>query len=240
MKKIHAFIICWEGKEENTKHISEEIISKVDYLTVIYSNSNNLKVYGQGEWIQVPNDWYFGKKFKKTLGLIKSDYVMHIHGDTFTDNWPLIVDKFQESIANIPSLGIWCPEINFTPWKTNEVEILRSTDGRYSFVAQSDCLVWGITKNVILRLNDFNYELNNIGWGIDWGAVCFSYINNLSVVRDLSVFLSHNQGSGYDISLADQQMRHFFSQYTAQEMIMYQALTNHINFRRIGNIDISI
>jgi hypothetical protein len=39
----------------------------VDRVTVIYSDRDNLEVSGAGQWLQVPDEWFYGRKFKAIL-----------------------------------------------------------------------------------------------------------------------------------------------------------------------------
>jgi len=248
--KTSAFIICWPGKEKNARYIAKKILNYVDQLVVVYSTKNNFLLSGAGKWIQVPDDWYYGKKFKKILQLNKCDTMLHIHADAFCNNWIKLVKDFKEANKIFPNLGVWMPKeknkkyfiysdifnenykkylnTNFTT--ALDMNYLRKKMSknlldRYSFVCQSDTTIWGITKKVILRMKKINYEFNNLGWGIDSASLAYSYCNNLIVVRDNSSSFKHQNHqlktkSNYNHVNALIQMNSFFNQLTFQEIVL--------------------
>lgn len=245
--KTSAFIICWPGKEKNARYIAKRILTYVDQLVVIYSTKNNSLLSGAGKWIQVPDDWYYGKKFKKTLELNKCDSMIHIHADAYSDNWIKLVKDFKETKKNFPNLGIWMPiekkkryfvysnilnEDYKKFFNINDTNALNSNffkenniSNRYNFVCQSHTTVWGVTKKVILRMKKNNYEFNNLGWGIDSVALAYAYCNNLIVVRDNSSSFKHKSHqprtkSNYNHANALIQMNFFLKQLTLQERLL--------------------
>lgn len=260
-----VFIICWPGKEKNARHIAKSILNYVDQLFIIYSTNDNSLFYGAGKWVKVPDNWYYGKKFKKTLQLNKCDSMLHIHADAFCCNWGKLVKNFKETNKIFPNLGLWMPFekhknyfkfsniLNQTYKERLKNEYLTILDSdilykkisknlldRYNFVCQSDTTVWGITKKVILRMKKIDYEFNNLGWGIDTVALAFSYCNNLLTVRDnFSSFIhkSHllNKKSNYNHSNALIQMNNFFNQLTLQEILLIKLFHQYFLF----NIEIS-
>jgi len=233
--KIGAFIICWTGKEENAKIIANEIINLVDELYIIYSNKDNNIISGSGVWVKVPDDWFFGSKFRETLLISTSNSILHIHADTYSENWPNIINNFKNALKLFPNLGIWTPEIKTTTWNTSAVSITSISETNYVFVAQTDCLVWGITSEVINRLKTLNYDSNKYGWGIDFAAVAFSYVNNLLVIRDTSIKIIHHKGTGYSESEANVQMIQFLEQLTMQEKVMAELLNRYVNYNSFVN-----
>jgi hypothetical protein len=247
--KISAFIICWPGKEKNAQYIAKCIFKYVDQLVTIYSTKDNSLVSGAGKWVKVPDEWYYGKKFKKTLELNKCDSMIHIHADAYSDNWIKLVKNFKQSINLFPNLGIWMPKekiklfdssnifhrrfkntkkINFNSILDiiPKVEINNKTieTNRFIFSCQTDTTIWAITKKVISRLKKINYNFNNLGWGIDSFALAYSYSNNLLVIRDNSSTFKHDffkkRISNYSHANALIQMNYFFKQLTLQEKII--------------------
>ena len=228
MTTLSVFIICWAGKEANAESIAKQIAGHVDQLVIIYSTIDASKRSGSGIWVQVPNDWYFGKKFSKSLELNTCNQMVHIQADAHFDDWNSLIDQFKCATQNIGNLGIWSPNFDNTNWDTSSVEVLSSPDNRYAFVVQTDCIVWGITESVIQRLKKLNYESNNLGWGIDWAAATFCFTRNMLVVRDLQMNVRHEQGTGYEINEAAIDMSNFLKQLSPQEKIMYKILNRFV------------
>lgn len=232
MATLSVFIVCWPGKESNAELIARQIHGHVDQLVVIYSTKDTSTLNGFGDWVQVPDSWYYGKKFARSLELNVCSHMLHIQADAHFDDWKILIDQFKHATHNLGNLGIWSPDCNNTVWNTSSVKILPSPDKRYVFVAQTDCIVWGMTEPVIRRLKLLDYEFNNLGWGIDWVAVTFCFTRNLLVARDLWVAVRHEMGTGYETNEAAKEMSKFLKQLSPQEKIMYKLLNQFINSRR--------
>jgi hypothetical protein len=224
MPSLSAFIICWEGKEKNAQFIADQLVTCIDELVVIYSNKSNTSWSGKGTWQIVPDDWFFGRKFAKALELNSADEMLLVQADASCEDWATIVNQYRETRSKFSDLGLWAPEIDFTPWDIPKTEIARTVDGRYSVTMQTDGIVLGITSPTLERLKKLNYENNNLGHGIDWVAILFCYVNNLMVLRDLSVKIIHPESRGYSTGEAIRQMEKFLEQLTMTEKVMYLVL----------------
>lgn len=66
----------------------------------------------------------------------------------------------------------------------------------------------------------------------DWVALCYTYANNGIAVRDRSVSVRHDPGSGYPPQHAARQMDAFLQQMTLPEQVQYQFLQLAIQTRR--------
>ncbi len=232
MKTLHTFIICWPGKEEYAEQISSHLVGGVDPVTVIYSTSDESVRNGSGTWVQVPNAWFYGRKFRRAAELSSADITLIIHADVSCTDWKRIVDRCKEIHEIVPSLGVWSPEVNFTPWDTPSVEISRDPENQLSFVTQTDGIVWSVSKPVLERLKELEYEENNLGWGIDWAAISFAYANNLLVARDLSVEVVHPRSTGYGYGDACGQMDRFLAQLSRQEQVACKLLSDFVAHKR--------
>lgn len=230
---IHAFVISWDGMHDKAKFISEQIISHVKNLTVIYSNAENFDEVGVGDWVRVDNKLFFGHKFKKCLDIYQDGIFLLIHADADCSDWLCLINKCQMINKN-SAVGVWAPNTYHTGWATEIVEIGRDENLNYSFVAQTDGIVFSMSKHVIERMRFLKYEKNNLGWGIDWAAICFSYCSNKLIIRDHSLFVAHPQGSGYRKEEAVYQMKEFMSQLTIQEKLMYKLLSLHVDVMKIN------
>lgn len=224
LQSLHAFIICWTGKEEASRHIAEAILPCVDHLTVIYSNATDSDQDGAGNWIKVPDDWFYGRKCAKCLELNKGSIMLHITPDVTTENWPQLVRQCRSVHTLYENTGIWAPDIDFTDWVLKTVKIGTIKNTQLALVTQTDSVVWSMSTPVIRRLQQLDYECNNFGWGIDWLAISFAMANNLLVVRDMSVKVIHPKSTGYCSRLAAGQMRAYLAQMTPQENMQYTLL----------------
>ena len=229
--KIHCVIISWQGFYNNTVLIAEQVVNSVDDLTIVYSNQMESEEYGPGTWIRTPNDWFYGRKFKKALDCIRDDEVLLlIQADVSYRDWPELIDRCRDVMENINHVGVWAPDITETSWTEKRVYVAGVKELKIEFVAQTDGIVFCYSQDIIRRLKELNYENNNLGWGIDWAAICYSLINNKLVIRDASIVVNHKAGSGYLINEAANQMRGFLTQLTPQEVVMYKILDAYTSY----------
>lgn len=58
---IHAFVISWSGKHENSISIAEKIKKHVSRITIIYSDPDSeMSLQSSCEMVRVTNDWILG------------------------------------------------------------------------------------------------------------------------------------------------------------------------------------
>lgn len=228
---MHAFIICWTGMEENARAIAEAIVDDAEFLTVIYSNNQESDTTGPGTWIRVPDAWFYGMKFRECLRLHRSGIMLQIQADANSADWGKVLRNCRQAHADHAMLGIWGPDLDYTPWN---IDIAKTGDlekGRLALVAQTDGIVWSLSEQILARLGELDYECNNIGWGIDWIAIAYARCHNLLVARDLSITIQHPSGTAYSRDLATEQMQAFLAQMTAQEADQYMLLNSFIGQR---------
>lgn len=228
---IHCIIISWENHHQESFKIAEAVFAHVDKLSVIYSNQSETLESGPGSWIRVPNDYFYGKKFKVALDLIAKDEVLLlIQADANSEDWPSLIARCRLLMESNESIGVWAPDINHSSWTNERVRIAENPHQNVMFVTQTDGIVFSYNSRVLDRLRQLNYENNNLGWGIDWLAICFAYTNDMYVIRDGSITVGHPVGSGYSSSEAQTQMNEFFLQMTPKEIIMLKLLDSFSDF----------
>ena len=210
---IHAVIISWEGQNDRALAIARALEGSVGKLTVIYSNTAGDRETGPGTWMQVPQSWYFGRKFAAALDLVtRSEIQLQIQADVSYDAWPALAEDCARAFAQHPRIGVWTPELSWTPWPTPVVEEGPLDDSGLIRVAQTDGVVWAIAPAVLDQLRPLDYEVNNLGWGIDWVAVSHARKLGLDVVRDPRHLVQHPEARGYHGGEAAQHMKGFLAQ----------------------------
>lgn len=228
MLKISSYIISWEGKHQSAAKIAMEVEPHVDELFVIYSNNADLPEEGAGSWIKVPNSFYFGKKFETAIRSFNSDIFLLIHADSDTTDWQSLVVRCRKVFSS-KKLGVWAPTISYTPWTEAKTLILHHPEKDLDLVAQTDGIVVAYSAPVADRLRQLNYNTNNIGWGIDWTAICYAYSTGLTVARDRQIKVTHPKGTGYQHAQAFIQMENFLEQLTVQEKVQFRLLSHFTN-----------
>lgn len=230
---IHVFIIGWEGKLDRARDIAAAIVPFIPRVTVVYSQASETDVDGPGEWLRVPNADFFGKKFSRCLDAFTGGTFLLIHADTDFHDWGQLVRRCVAAFAELPNLGVWSPEISHTWWRTSTVELLpvSGMPGLIS-VAQTDGIVFALAPRVVDRLRQFDYSVNNLGWGIPLAAVVYARTAGLMICRDMTLSVSHDTSRGYRDEAAAAQMRAFQEQFTLVELDQLILLRSYATTRR--------
>src|SRR5579859_2995411 len=121
--RIHAFIISWEGHRDKAAKIAASLKDATSFLTVIYSNRANEPEEGPGEWIKVPDDYFYGRKFRSCLDRFRGDIMLQIQADAESDDWLEVIRSIEHCYSAIPKLEIWSPEVDYSYWTTQKVSI---------------------------------------------------------------------------------------------------------------------
>lgn len=223
--KIHAIVIAWPGVTSNAASMVEQLHGHADDCTVIYSQSAVVDgCTGAGEWLEVPDEWYFGRKFSQALRVCRGDVLLLLHADARHDDWRLVLNACRQQFERITDLAVWSPVADVTHWPLAKVGLMPMEGSTCHSVVQTDCIVCAFSSSVVNRLKALDYTHNNLGWGIDWAAIAYAYSHHMLVVQDASVQIRHSSGTGYDKQEALRQMEAFMQQLTHQERVMVQLL----------------
>jgi hypothetical protein len=216
---LHVNILAWVGHEEKARIIEEAVRPHADQVSVIYSVPAEPPDFPQ-TWTQVDYACFFGCKFREALALHKTGTMLQIQADAHIDNWGQLISRCRDAFDTIPDLGVWGPDVDYTMFTTDKVFISEfDRDKSLISVRQTDAIVWAISETVIERMGQADYSGNRLGWGIDSMAIAFAYANNMLVLRDTSLLVSHPKGMGYGQDEATQQLNWFLEQMTPQEKI---------------------
>jgi len=229
--KLKALVIGWEGKEERASAIALRLRDHVDSVRLTYSTRGGDIVIPRVEGIRVPSESYFGSKFEHSIRHWNDEAMLLVHADTFATDWKEVAAACSRALDS-PPIKLWSPEIDVTPWPTALVQFDQSSTSSYLAVVHTDAIVLGLAPEVVQRLRQLDYRGNNLGWGIDWAALCYTYANNGIAVRDRSVSIRHDTGTGYPLQDAARQMEAFLGQMTLPEQIQHRFLQLSIQTRR--------
>jgi hypothetical protein len=215
---LHAVIFCWPGKETNARCIASVLHDHVEHLAVIYKNDNGRTEDGWGEWHKVPNQWYFGRQCKRSFELFRGDVLLQIQADVYYRDWPRLVRRCREAFRSSARVGVWAPDVFYC---AHPPELTRLAPGGWEQminVSRTDGIVWALARPVVTLLDQLNYEVNNLGWGIDDAAAAYARFLDLRVLIDTSLSPEHPKGSGYSHGDALRQRQAFISQLPKQEI----------------------
>ncbi|MGR3622867.1 glycosyltransferase [Pseudophaeobacter sp.] len=228
---IHVVIVSWDGYHRQAHQIAREIEPAADRLSVIYSNQAETPETGPGNWVQVPQSWFFGKKFRKSLDfLAPGETMLQIQADATSTDWAGLATACRHSLMDHPGIGIWSPDVHWTPWPSDIVGLGHLDGTRLLQVQQTDGIVWALTPEITDELRTLNYDRNNLGWGIDWAAICIAQDKQRIAVRDESQSVEHPESRGYNGGEASQHMKNFISQFPADRQTVFLLL--HSKFQK--------
>lgn len=216
---LFVVIISWDGMHDRASAIAKAIEPHVERLDVIYSNHAACLEDGPGTWHNVPQESYFGHKFRLSLDLHggADEPMLQINADAEHDDWPALIRSVRSAFELHPDIGVWGPEIDWTPWPTDLVATGKPDASGLIDALQSDGVVWALAPAVLARLAAMDYRTNNLGWGIDWAAMCFAQAAGLRVVRDPAILVRHPESRGYDSAVAEAGMETFLAQLDRQD-----------------------
>ena len=226
-------VISWNGFGARARHIAQQLNGLPGVrLRVIYSNAAEAPESGAGSWLQVPNEHYFGAKFSAALPGFDNDVLMIVQADALCEDWRGMVQRCQLRFAQRPRLGLWAPRIAYTPWLPKRVDVRLLPGENLTEVAHTDAIVLAMSRQVVQRLRDLDYRENNIGWGIDWIAICYCYTRGLAVLREDGLAVAHPPSRGYDSRLATAQWLAFMRQMSEAEQSMFEILKRYTAEKR--------
>lgn len=227
---LHAAVISWPRTAQTSRAIAAALQPQIDRLTVVYSNPQRARESGCGDWVQVPDHVYFGGKFLCAAQRGREDVLLLIHADAQCGDWGALARRCR-AVLGRGGVGVWAPAVSHTHWVDALVELRRDVGSELAEVAQTDCVVFALARPVVDRLLELDYARNNLGWGIDWAAICHSHVRGLQVLRDHAVGVQHLPGRGYETGPAMVQMRAFLAQLTPAEQLAYRRLAGGIDAR---------
>jgi hypothetical protein len=234
---VEVIVISWQGMGESSRRIADQVDGMPGVrLRIIYSNKADAQEQGPGLWQRVPDTSFFGQKFAAALADFGADVLLLIQADALFTDWSLIVARCQARFAQRPRLGMWAPRINYTPWTPERVDVRSLGDQGLTAVAQTDAIVLAFSGSTIERLRQLDYGCNNLGWGIDWIAICHCYVRGLEVLREDDQTVAHPPSRGYAWREAVVQWRAFMRQMNDEEQAMFQILLRYTAERRRGLI----
>jgi hypothetical protein len=227
---LYVVIISWDGMHDRAAAIAKAIEGHAERLDVIYSNHAATPEEGAGQWHRIAHEAYFGHKFRLSLDLHDGadEPMLQINADAETDDWPALVAAARAAFDRDPSIGVWGPEIDWTPWPTDLVATGASDAAGLLDVLQSDGVVWALAPAVLSRLSQLDYQANNLGWGIDWAAMSLAHAAGLRVVRDPSVLVRHPESRGYDSAAAEAGMETFLAQLAPEHQDRIAAIRQQL------------
>lgn len=228
--KIHAFVISWSGYSNNAAKIAHELGPIVDKLTVVYSNAEGNLEKGKGNWISVPDDWFYGKKHLKCLQEFEGEIFLQIQADAECLDWQRLIEFCRNAFERDKSLGVWAPLVIGSAHTAES--IFQDNDLTSKSVALVDAIVWAMRSDIVNRMHPLPFQANKYGWGIDLAACVMAWSNGFKVTIESGIKVNHKYGSGYDRSEAQSLMRDFLAQLPEPQMELLNIFVSDADLRR--------
>ena len=230
---IQVFIISWKDQHENAVTIYEQILALQVPVRIIFSDPNSSYNFPPEILvIRRENQLFWGDKFKACMEFADLKNTLIIHADCTYKNWAELLLGFNIAINNIPQLGVYAPITDFTSFPVKRTSIMELQNTVYTAVCFIDCIVFGISTEVLKRMKSLNYDQNIPGWGIAWILASFSLTTSKFLIIDNSIKINHPKSRGYNSEDALEQMSHFLMQATNSERVLINLIRNHLEFKK--------
>lgn len=156
---------------------------------------------------KLPNIYYSGQ-WNEALRLLKPDTdVMFItNADVKIDLHRLLPRMNNFYIKHDKKVGIYSPNVRWTPWTYNPWLLEDIEDGIKNVVA-TDSVTWSLSTDLARKIGSIDLNINRFGWGIEILAAWYSYLEGRYVVRDYKIRCEHPRHTAYDRNQADSQWR---------------------------------
>jgi hypothetical protein len=239
---IHTFVISWFRKHENAENIVKAVAQASTFVSVVYSDPNiDVSPKFSCPAIRRPNDLFFGDKFQACVDLCDSDILLVIHADCNCHHWSEVPDRCRRAVGQNSDIGVWAPLIDSGDWSLDRTEIKKMPNSSFSIVAQTDSIVFGLTRKIVDRIRQANLTENDHGWGIDLMFNYYTYsLGKISVV-DRDILVEHPRGSNYSVPAATAQLTEFLKQLTpaekAQSALLDAVVRLHDRIQEAGTKD---
>lgn len=215
--RIQVFVFAWQGQWSNARALE----------AVAQKSGIDLRVIASGDpgfgtnWVVLDKDAHFGDQFREALKLFDGDVLLHIQADVMVPDMPRLVLRAQEQFAN-PRIGIWAPDVKYTTWTSSRSSLgtrlaaENDLDPRLEPVINTDCLCWALRGSVADALRSTPLTISHYGWGLDLAAAALCHLQNMIVVRDCFMRVSHPRGTGYAAEAAAEECHRYFASLTPE------------------------
>jgi hypothetical protein len=233
MSSVHIFIISWVGQHEKASQIARDLLGSYEKITVIYSDPDpELRLNISCEQIRRPNHLLWADKFYTCVQTSLSDFLIVIHADCASKSWLELVDRMVAVMEKNPKVWVYSPLIEGASYHLAITKIAKIEGSQLDVVADTDGIVFCLSRAVQDRMKKVDYTNNTIGWGISAMFCAFAFASGRLVVVDRSVRCFHPSSRGYDGTNAWGMRMKFLQQLSMVERIQSKLLHSHISLMK--------
>ena len=205
--KIQVYVFSWPSVHHRIPSIVRELKEcSISEITIISSGEHPFSYNG----VRIKNigkDAYYGEQFLTAAKMFDGDVFLQIQGDIRIKN-RLNLNKHLIDIFDNHEIGIWTPQINFTSWVDeivqleydygyhNKSKILLNNSHRV--ILNTDSTFWAIRSSLVKEYLRTALVKSKYGWGIDLTLSSLTYANQMLAIRDKALKVEHPRNTGYD------------------------------------------
>lgn len=231
---IQVFIISWKDQHENAAFIFKQISALNVSALIIYSDPNiSYKFSRKINTIKREDHLLWGDKFKACMEEAELKNTLIIHADCTSKNWAKLLVKYNDAINKIPNLAVYSPQVKFTSFPVTRTNIIKTSDDSYSIVCFIDCIVFGISADIVKRMKALDYDKNIYGWGIGWVIASYALSLNKLLIIDNTIEINHPKSRAYDSKIALMQKAIFMKQLSTSEKIFSELIYSHLRLKKM-------
>ncbi|WP_297803179.1 hypothetical protein [Arenimonas sp. GDDSR-1] len=233
MPRLHIFIISWNGQHARAAAIAGALNGVGESVSIVYSDPDpDTAPAADCRLIRRDDTLFWADKFSACLEHLApdADILLVIHADCDCDDWAGLVAGSRAAHRQFPRIAVWAPLITVTPYPLKHTLLGSFFDTPMKLVAQTDGIVFSLSKAAIARMRSIDYRKNLYGWGIDWVFMAFAYANKQFAVVDPRVRVRHPESHGYSQHNALAMMQDFLKQLGPSEYVQYALLSSHIYY----------
>lgn len=202
---IYVYIFSWKHVTSNARAIFKHVAEHFPHTYFINCDEHTpITDISPSSVIQLDDRYYYGGQFNTAINHLPPGKILAcIVGDVTPDaDWARIAQNAVDGF-NTENLGIYAPNVYFTPWTTRGEHINKEL---YD-VENTDCTCWFLHPRLVENLRHLDYfGISNLGWGIDIIFIKEARECGLKVARDYSVLVKQPKGTNYNLTIADKQM----------------------------------
>ena len=232
--KIQVYVFSWPSVHHRIPSIVRELKEcSISEITIISSGEHPFSYNG----VRIKNigkDAYYGEQFLTAAKMFDGDVFLQIQGDIRIKN-RLNLNKHLIDIFDNHEIGIWTPQINFTSWVDEIVQLEYDYGYHYkskillnnshSVILNTDSTFWAIRSSLMQEYLRTALVKSKYGWGIDLTLSSLTYANQMLAIRDKALKVKHPRNTGYDQIHAGQEWLEMYELLDSQIKPMIWIIT---------------
>jgi hypothetical protein len=237
--KVLTYITNWNRVFDDV--VLKESNLKDNGLDCVVVNSATEQ---KDHWLNIGDKWCYRQLFeifKDALTRSDVEYFSVLFGDIYAPDgtdYSYFVKETTELVNTLPDCYVYSTSFTHDGWSYPGT-VLKPYSNEVSFVCGTDTLYMTLHRDVVQFCADFldyfdqKFGIDNFrsGWAVDVISSLYSIYNGKNVFRNHKSTLVHYENSGYDVSIAYNEMAKILD-----EAVFYLNLSRGYDVARLKNI----